>query len=238
MANPNSASDLFDDFADGVIRAFSDITDFFWKSPSLIETQEKIELEKLRDYYSPEASVTRDLRWQGESRKLYHVFPFLLATGNLFTIVSLFEVHLLYLAKLVENHHTAMLSQTQAEQGVRKVLKYLRQVGADPSQLVLWPQVDAALKIRNCFMHASGLLAWAREEQELRRIVQSRTYYSREQRQKNKKKSLIVAIAETPLGDRIQITNEYPWWLTIYFRDYLVELCTLGKAVIVQSGGQ
>ena len=73
----------FEQLARGALGEFSDLGDYVWKSPSLIKTQEQIELKKLDDYF-PNNPDLRDLRWRGESQKLYRVFPYLLATSNLF----------------------------------------------------------------------------------------------------------------------------------------------------------
>ncbi|WOJ88836.1 hypothetical protein RZS28_13605 [Methylocapsa polymorpha] len=79
---------------------FSEAADYYWKSARLIDSELKSEALKLSDYYplSGEekadriAIKLRKFRWTREHRKLTGVFPYLIAAGNLFSCVSLFEV--------------------------------------------------------------------------------------------------------------------------------------------------
>ena len=75
---------------------FGDTADFIWKAPTLIERQTEIEKAKLQEYF-PNDMRMRLLRWRFESRKLEHLFPLLMSTGNVFAVVSLFETYLLRL---------------------------------------------------------------------------------------------------------------------------------------------
>jgi hypothetical protein len=83
-----------DRIAESAYREFSNAADYVWKTPRFIEKEYNDELEKL-----PDDEELARLRWRLESTKLKHVFPFLLATGNLFSVTSLFETYLLRLAK-------------------------------------------------------------------------------------------------------------------------------------------
>jgi hypothetical protein len=104
------------------------------------------------------------------------------------------------------------------------------------TRLQLSTQVDAALKIRNCLMHASGLLAHSRDAEELRRILKSGTFLLREHR----KEKGLLRIVETGVGQRLQVANDYPWLLSSYLRDFFLDLCQLATASAsgaIPSGG-
>ncbi len=147
-----------------------------------------------------------------------------MSAGNVFTVVSLFETYLLRLCLLIQALSGARLGDTKG-QGIPRALEYLRHTGIEGTRLQLWTQVDAALKIRNCLMHASGFLTHSRDAKELRRILKSGTFLP----QKHRKNKGIIQIVETDLGQRLQIANEYPWLLSSYLRDFFWDLCQLAK---------
>lgn len=230
---PPEGSTAWDALALAAYHEYDDILDFVWKTPSFVESQEAIELKKLRDYYS-DTDWIRDVRWALESRKLYEVFPKLMAHGNLFMVVSAFEVHVLRLAKLVESTGGTPLS-AQAGQGFAKVFSYLRSHGIDAQSLLHWPQADAAMRIRNCLTHANGILAYSRDETELRRIVASRTYLTRAHRVGTPREGIPdITIAATELGDQLRIPDDYPFLATAYLRNSFMELCSAAKDARVE----
>jgi hypothetical protein len=207
-------------------REFSDAADYIWKTPRFIDKEFADELQKL-----PNDPEIASIRWHFESKKLKHVFPFLLATGNLFSVTSLFETYLLRLAKEVEKITSNTLSSVKG-QGVQRLFNFFKACGIKPDSISLWPQIDAAIKIRNCLTHASGLLEWSRDNKELRRIVNSGTFLSKDNREKYKK--VIgdldqVTIYVSGFGDRIQISNNYSWISYAYYRDFFIELCEKSK---------
>ena len=64
--------------ADRAYLEFTDVADYIWKSPRLIEHETKIETRKLKDYF-PNNEEHAKLRWHFESNKLNSVFPYLIA---------------------------------------------------------------------------------------------------------------------------------------------------------------
>jgi len=204
--------------------------DYIWKAPKFLEMQERIELEKLEDYADYPAA--RDWRWEFESHRLYAVFPTLMATSNVFVVISLFEFYLLRLV-MICRETTSVSPHNAAGQGVQQLLSYLRHLQVNTAEAEYWPQISAALKIRHCLMHASGLLLHSREEPELRRIVHSRTYLSQDHRRSVPEDERDVSIVTTPLGERLKVQNQYAWILATYVRDYL---SALGRAAGVGLG--
>lgn len=223
MSNQNKEMlNEIDIIADSAYREFSDAADYIWKTPRFIEKEFQDEIQKL----SNDPKIAR-LRWHFESKKLKHVFPFLLATSNLLSVTSLFEIYLLRLSKELEKI-TGNNLHSVGGQGVQRVFNFLKACKIKPDSISLWPQIDAAIKIRNCLSHASGLLEWSRDEKELRRIVKSGTFLSKDNRKKYQEAHRDldqVILYASGFGDRIQISNNYSFLSCAYYRDFFVELC-------------
>jgi hypothetical protein len=150
---------------------FNYAIDYVWKAPTLIEVLTNIEEEKLRG--NNDQSRARGFR-RMEQLKLKRIFPALVSQGSLFVVCSLFEAYVLQLATEAGRFVKHRLDE-RAGKGITRWLTYLRRVGVD-THLSLWPQVDAALKIRNCLMHAQGALRLSKDATEIQRIVKSRTF--------------------------------------------------------------
>lgn len=228
------------DLEDSAKRAyleFTDVSDYIWKSPNLIAHETKLELRKLPAYY-PNDPKTAKLRWKLESHKLNRVFPYLIAVGNLFSVVSLFESYLLLLGGKLQEYRGVPLSSTKG-QGVTKLFNYLRTLAVHPEEVPLYEQVQAAIKVRNCLSHASGMLAWSRDETELRRLQAGGTYLSKEHRDMRAAQGGTydeILVTESPLGDRLQVKNEYSFVVATYLREYSIALCGIANEKLV--GGQ
>ena|ERR1035437_4158048 len=132
------------------------------------------------------------------------------------------EIYLLSLHKTIKGS----LSIDEAGirgQGATRVFNYLRAAGVAVSSVDLYSQVQAALQIRNCLLHAGGLLADSRNDKEIRRIVSDMTYLSTQSR---KKDSIYkVGIGLSSFGEQIQITNNYSYLVSVYARDHFLSLC-------------
>jgi len=205
---------------------FDNALDYVWKAPTLIEELTKIESKKLKRNSDPE---TRVWRWIVETEKLRVFFPEMVAHGNMFAVCSLFEVHLLYLCAELQKHTRYRIDGCPG-QGIGRWLAYFRRVGVDTTKLSLWPQVAAALKIRNCLMRAKGALQHSRDAPEIRRIVARRTFLTEAHRRPSRTKSdsVRVEVCSDEIGDRLEISNGYAWLACAYLHDYFV---TLGNAL-------
>src|SRR5262249_19559884 len=162
-----------------------------------------------------------------ESNKLESLFPYLIAVGNLFSVVSIFESYLLLLSGKLQEHTSVAISSSKG-QGVARLFNYLRSLDIVAGKLPLYEQIQAAIKIRNCLAHASGMLPWSRDEKELRRLTVSGTYLTKEHRDMRHAQGGVydeVVVSESPLGDRLQVTNEYSHIVAYYTRKYLIDLC-------------
>jgi hypothetical protein len=205
---------------------FNNLADYVWKSPRLLEHETALEQKKLARYF-PDDSKTAEMRWKHESHKLTRVFPYLIAVGNLYSATSLFESYMLLLADILQDRSGVQID-TARGLGITKFFSYFKSQGLRPSHIPLFEQVSAGIRIRNCFAHASGMLAWSRNEKELRRLQSGGVYLSLDHRKR--RISLggrfdDILITNTPLGGKLQISNNYPHVVTNYFREYFSELC-------------
>lgn len=218
---------------------FDDVADFIWKAPRLIESERRLEAVKL-DAYFPDDGGHRQHRKEMEQRKLDATFPYMIASGNLYALLSLFETYLLLLCGEIQNLTGKQLSDTKG-QGVSKLLAYFKGCGVAPESQPLHDQVMAALKIRNCLMHASGMLSWSKDAPELRRIVKTMSFLSPEHRQRRKKhadRPPLVNVVSSSLGDRIVVQNIYSHVLCSYLIQYFMSLCeTFNVAICARRSG-
>jgi hypothetical protein len=226
--------------SDRAWREFDAVADYIWKIPAFIEREREIEMLKLSAYFAEDDEEARRFRWHHESQKLDGVFPFLIATGNLFSLISLLEVYLLQLCRVLEMA-TDVSMQAVKGQGFKRLLAYLRRVGVEPSKALFWQQVDAAVKIRHCFTHASGILSYSREDTELRRIVSSCTYLGSEHRvsrQAKKPEKRELYIVASDFGDRLEMNINYSFLLSAYCRDFFVGLCDIAVSTLKDAPGR
>ena len=211
---------------------FDDLGDFIYKAPRLVESERETELAKLELYF-PDDAKHRELRWAHESHKLDHVFPYLIAVGNLFALLSLFESYLLSLCVELQPH-TAVQLNSIGGTGVNRLFKFLRRVGVAVEDLPLHQQVQAAIKIRNCLIHASGVLSWSHNNDDLRELQRTGAYLSPEnQGVRTRQGGEYIYIHAAAVGDRLMVRNEYCHVLCFYLRTYLVALCGEAERITV-----
>jgi hypothetical protein len=157
---------------------FESLSDFIWKAPRLVETEKELDLAKLEQYF-PNDPESRELRWKYESHKLDHVFPYLIAVGNLFALLSLFESYMLALCSELQSRTLVRLDGVSGT-GISRLFRFLRKVGIKPEELRLYRQIQAASKIRNCLIHASGVLSWSLDNNDLCDLQRTGIYLSPE----------------------------------------------------------
>lgn len=204
--------------------------------PRIIDHERKLELSKL-DAYFPDHARLRDLRWQRESYKLDHTFPYLIAVGNLFGVISLFESYLLLLSGDLQAHTNVQL-QNMDGRGITRIFKFFRSAGVALERVPLHEQILAAFKIRNCLSHSSGMLAWSRDTDEIRKIQQTGKYLSPEHRTmrlEQKRSFDEIQVEQTALGDRLVVNNQYCHLLCGYLRTYFSELCAAANTSVTPN---
>ena len=228
--NSTTLSIKLSELASSAQRKFEDAGDYIWKSPRLIEHEMKLEKAKLKIYFKgyPDESKFQRFRWNHESHKLNHTFPYLIAVGNLLSILSLFETYLLLLAVELQAHTTITLNSSKG-QGINRIFNYLQTLCITLEQIPLYEQILAAIRIRNCLAHASGMLSWSRDSHRLRIIQSKGLYLSREHRMMRTQQGREfdeILIVNSKLGDRVSVNNQYCHLLCSYLNSFFFELCS------------
>jgi hypothetical protein len=150
------------------------------------------------------------------------VFPRLLANSNLLLAVSLLEFQTFRLTRIVVRRSAAPARL----RGIDTLFSVLRQRGIIPESVDLWPQVQAAIKIRNVITHASGLIDLSSEATEIERIVLSQTYLTTRSRQAvSDDAAPLMVIERSQAGNALRITNTFVWAAVAYCRDFFIGLC-------------
>lgn len=211
---------------------FDSVADYVWKAPRLIKHETELELKKLGEYF-PDSPELADFRWRHESRKLNATFPYMIAVGNLFSVASLYETYLLLVATIVDKRLGKL--QTCHGQGQSRINSFFKLAGINYSALETYAAVEAAISIRNCLVHCSGILEWSRENLKLRDLAARGRYLSKEHRDRRIQLGVEfdeVRIAASGLGERLQIDNSYSHLACYYFRDHLLLLASEATRVV------
>lgn len=224
-----------EDVAARANQEFCEVADFIWKTPRLIASERELELTKLDEYF-PCDPQSRAIRWDIESAKIDQVFPSLIAMGNLFVLLSLFEKHVLLLSTVLSNHTSVLLADIKGN-GFDRLIEFFRKVGIATAELHLHEQVKTAFKIRNCLIHASGVLECSRDSDSLREIVKSGKYLSPLHRAASRKQGgenddVYIQEQTTAIGSQLVIRNDYCHILCSYLMSYFTELCRAAGQVI------
>jgi hypothetical protein len=210
-------SEVFRDLARQAQFEFSDIADYIWKTPNFVERETDLEKEKLAAYFplsgNPKADELmarlRMRRWAHESHKLFNLFPRLVAMSNLFVCLAAFEAHCVKLARLIEQRSGHRIESARGR-GISRIVDFFEMSDIHHFSLPNALQMKAALSIRNCLIHAEGLLSWDKDEKSLRRIIKNGSYLSPYHLERQRKLNLTsdeVTVVADDLGDRIKITN-------------------------------
>jgi hypothetical protein len=96
--------------------------------------------------------------------------------GNFFTGLSVFEAYVLMRCRAIEDCEILSL-KNYGGRSIGKYWKYLSEVPIDLKALAFHEQVLAALALRNCLLHANGVLEWLKNPEEVRQIVRERKYW-------------------------------------------------------------
>ncbi|MCT7604786.1 UTP--glucose-1-phosphate uridylyltransferase [Aliarcobacter butzleri] len=226
-----SSNNNYSSIEEQILIEFEHISDFVWKSHNLI-SQEKERENKIYNLYTSEGSNNlleiANMRWEYESFKIDKVFPYIINTNNLFTIISILEHNLLKLAKIVEKLDNSIRLENINGSGINKLFKYFKQRNINLETIDKFTQIQASIKIRNCFFHASGILMWSKDNTELLNIVKNKTYYVKgfgDNFNNDDAKEYNIKIKESDFGEQLELTHYYTFILTGYVRDFLKELC-------------
>ena len=158
---------------------FEALSDYIWKVPRFLETEEQNERKKLDAYFPPDDKSDRNQRLRSmragmEFKKIWVDFPVFQRTSNLLMVVSVFEYHLV---RLVEAESSAGI-QRKSLRGVSDAMEYIAHAAPSFKQDECYAAVDGAIKIRNRLVHSGGKLGSTPRCNEIRKIVSEMTYAS------------------------------------------------------------
>lgn len=212
----------------------SDMCDFIWKSPSVIETERRIEARKIDAYFpagqSELSDTLRGLRAASSELRIESVYPYMLSTGNFFAALSALEAFLLLLAKEVEILFGSNFKDAKG-MGLEKINNHLRGVGIDLNKAECHMAITSAFSIRNCMVHCAGILELSRDSEKIKNIISGYQHLDGVARENARKgmKGLVnrVVINKGEFGERIVISNDYAHSACAYGSTYFRSVCEL-----------
>jgi len=161
----------------------NDVSDCMWKSPKMFSHDRALEQYKLAVYF-PNSGVAANLRRRYEFKRLNETFPRLIAGGNLFWALSVFENYVLILLEILQEHK-ATVPKHESRPCLAAHLKALKAYGADPYNAKYYEQVYVAISIRNCLMHTKAFLATFGDSNALRNQISQRMLLCSEDRKRD-----------------------------------------------------
>ncbi|MNE76792.1 hypothetical protein D3C80_1730520 [compost metagenome] len=107
--------------------------------------------------------------------------------------------------------------------GSEKIFNYFRKLGIPPENIAMHEPIKCAQKIRNCLMHAGGLLQLSKDADTIRTIVERKSYLCSEDRGRyiNSSETELVSIGFYFIGEKVSIEHNYPHLLCNYISRYI-----------------
>lgn len=215
-----------------IYESFGVLGDYLWKSPQFIQTERKIEANKLRHYFPDSGSEEerrlsaeiRGLRSAHENQKLFGDFPILIARSNLFLTIALLEEHLIALAHRTREDSETLLQATRGN-GIERCFRYFRNQAILPEKSERFDEVLVAITIRNALLHASGDLHLSRDSQRIRQIVAGSLHVEKARRGSGPGMADDEGRPELAIvGDQLVINHYYPFRVAGHCRTFLLDL--------------
>lgn len=219
-----------------ILREFDALRDYIWKTPRLIDTERKLEREKLFHYFPDSADPEEDARNKQlrairavlEGYNLAIRFPTYMASSNLFIAESVFEHFLFKLSSELEEVVSLRLA-AQRGNGVKRLFAFISAAGIPSASLALYPEIDAIITLRNALLHANGHLELSRERAKIESIVGRQLFIEPSCRaeggmddERGRPEACI------PEGtNQLRINNFLAYRAALYFERFLLELGSL-----------
>ena len=199
------------------------LSDYIWKIPDFLSADFRREIRKALAYHQDEPDMLKS-RLNLEKQKILNSFSYHMTIGNLLQVVSIFEVYALLLARIIEPVSGISLSEVKKKYGIWKTLEYFRLVGLVPFGYINWEQISALIRVRNCFVHASGFLNYCKDSKKIQEIIKNKRFLPKDILDRRYQKKLgtddLSVITDGPLGPRIQIKHEYVHYASGLFHGY------------------
>jgi hypothetical protein len=149
-------------------------------------------------------------------------------------VVSLFEAYLLSLAFELQPYLKVQLQDIRGK-GATKLFRFFKESGIAYETLQLHQQVQCAIRIRNCLVHASGVLAWSGEGKGVLEVQRTGAYLSPEDRKRRLRSGTYdeLYLQTSVFDDRLMVRNGYAHLLCLYFREYFAQLCQAASQAVI-----
>jgi hypothetical protein len=213
---------------------FNDLVDFVWKLPEFVKQQRSSEAGKLEEYFplsgnqeqDREALLLRGMRTQLHCRRLNEVFPDSVASASFLIGVSWHERNLLLLCKKLS---AKLTTDMQKVHGIGGLWKFLQMSGVPAEHSRSFEEVKVAYEIRNCLIHAGGLVEFSNSTSKLTSIVDGKTYLPDRLRAKPQTKNWNprVDLVGSELGDTVRLNAAYAYLATNLLKENACDLCDL-----------
>ncbi|MFN3388126.1 MAG: hypothetical protein ACK40O_04290 [Allosphingosinicella sp.] len=217
-----------------VYEHFSTLGDYMWKLPRFIDHELEHEKRKLDEYFpvteDSDHSILqrRRLRFFSEFGKLLIDFPDFMGASSFVMVMSHFEY---YLLKVCRDHEAATgvdLDKFRGRmRGPSRLLDFVEEVSPEIVPNSRLPQLKEAFYLRNCLVHANGVLSLSKDAARVRTIVKQRLFYPphRRQTEDSSQDKDLPRLEITPVGERLLVPVPYAHWLAYAARDVLMSLC-------------
>lgn len=225
--------DKLEILSDEIEHEFDYLADCIWKLNEQLDVIKGNELAKLELYHSDDP-VGREIRWMFEGPKHETFFPTALNYAFVVLVFITLETQLMRLCDvLYEVKSFPVRAKDMSGSGLERYLSYLTKLaGVSRSKLPNWQAVSKLSIIRNCIVHASGIVSYSNDAQELRSMVRTRSYLTEwhranlEKYEKNKNGARLdyVGIALSDDVEKLVIKQEYTHSVTGYARDFLLQI--------------
>lgn len=236
------SADEVKSFCDETYYEFDHLGDYIWKFNQQIDELRKIEIAKLHAYHADEPEM-QAIRWARESQKLDYSFPTALNYSFVVLVFITIETRLMRTCDLIyELRKLPIRAKDLSGRGLERYMKFLSKLAdVRRENLSYWPQISNLTKIRNCIVHTSGFLDYSRDAQDLRRLVEDKSYFTSEHRkrleniERSERKSIPPAlhIEHVAGGERLIVEMEYSHAVCAYGREFLFEV--FEEAGLVQT---
>jgi hypothetical protein len=198
--------------------------DYLWKSENLIDHEMKVEIGKIKPQFRQKFIPGNPL-WEIRTQGIREVFPTLIATSNLFLVISLLEVQLLTLCNLIESACKGRFDEAPGS-GIQRCLKFIRkEAHFDYEKNPFWEPLHAATLIRNCFSHAFGILKYSKDQEKIISLLRDKKYWVKMNRDGSHPNSMVYLTEKHIHGKQLAIESHYPWLLYSYSFELLIRVC-------------
>jgi len=191
------------------------------------------EMAKL-DLYHSDDPIGREIRWMFEGPKHDTFFPTALNYAFVVLVFITLETRLMRVCDVLhEVKGFPVRAKDMSGSGLERYLSYLSKLaGVNRSKLPNWQAVSKLTIIRNCIVHASGIVNYSKDAQEIRSMVINRSYLTKVHRtniekyenREGKKRNDDIEITISDNIEKLVVKKSYTHAVSSYARDFLLQI--------------